>query len=361
MTIESKKRFIISVSYFALIIALVYIAIEYTIGLLTPFLIGCLVASLLKPGINFISAKMRIPRKAVAVISVVLFYVLAGILFTWLGFGIFAGMKNVIARLPEIYSTDIQPAFLLIFENVQKTLAGFDPLMAQPVEEMSTSLLQSAGALISSLSSQVIGLISSAVTSLPGLLLSTVLAIISSVFFAVDYSKITGYIARLFPSRQRKFLFEVKGFATGIGLTYLKAYSVILLTTFLELSLGLSALRVEGAIALAALIAVMDILPVLGTGLVLLPWSIVALVQGNTILAIGLVVLYLIITVVRNIVEPKLVGKQIGLHPLIILICMYVGVKVFGFIGLFILPVLAMIVKYLYDNGKLHDSDHIEE
>ena len=78
-------------------------------------------------------------------------------------------------------------------------------------------------------------------------------------------------------------------------------------------------------------------------------------------LAIRLVVIYFIITVVRNIVEPKLVGNQIGLQPLVMLICMYVGVKVFEFIGLFILAVFAVIVKYMYDNGKLHYSDQIKE
>ncbi len=361
MTIEKKKQFIISAVYFALIIAIVYIVIKYALGLLTPFIIGFLVAFLLKREINFISDKLHIPKKVVAVVSVVLFYVVAGVLLFLLGVSIFSGMKDMIVRLPEIYSTEIEPAFSEIFENMKNTIAGFDPFMVQPIEDMSTSLLQSAGSMISDISSKVIGFISSAVTSVPGLILSTILAIISSVFFAVDYSKITGYIAGLFPPQRRNFLFEVKGFATGIGLTYLKAYSVILLLSFIELSVGLSMLRVEGAIAVAALIAAIDILPVLGTGLVLLPWSIVALIQGNTMLAIGLAVLYLIITVVRNIVEPKLVGSQIGLHPLIMLICMYVGVRIFGFIGLFILPVFAVIVKYMYDNGKLHYSDQIKE
>ena len=110
----------------------------------------------------------------------------------------------------------------------------------------------------------------------------------------------------------------------------------------------------DKAIHIAALIAVIDIMPVFGTGTVVIPWSIIELVKGNTLFAIGLAILYIIITVVHNILEPKLVGKQIGLHPLIMLICMYVGVKVFGFIGLFILPIIAAIMKYLYDNDKIH-------
>jgi len=127
-----------------------------------------------------------------------------------------------------------------------------------------------------------------------------------------------------------------------------------MLITFIELALGLSVLRVEGAITIAALIATIDILPVFGTGGVVIPWAIIELIKGNTPFAIGLAVLYVIITVVRNILEPKMVGKQIGLHPLAMLVCMYVGVKLFGFIGLFALPVALVMVKHLYENDKIH-------
>jgi predicted PurR-regulated permease PerM len=111
---------------------------------------------------------------------------------------------------------------------------------------------------------------------------------------------------------------------------------------------------VDGAITVAAMIAVIDILPVLGTGGIVVPWIIIELIKGNMPFAFGLATLYLIITVVRNILEPKLVGKQIGLHPLVMLMCMYVGLKLFGFIGLFVLPVAVVIVKHLYDNDKIH-------
>jgi len=128
----------------------------------------------------------------------------------------------------------------------------------------------------------------------------------------------------------------------------------MMLITFIELAVGLSILRVDGALSVAVLIAFVDILPVFGTGTIVIPWGIIELLKGNTLFAIGLAILYVIITVVRNVLEPKLVGKQIGLHPLVMLICMYVGVKVFGFTDLFILPIIAVIMKYLYDNDKIH-------
>lgn len=123
------------------------------------------------------------------------------------------------------------------------------------------------------------------------------------------------------------------------------AYVFIFLMTFAELAAGLLLLRIEGAFAIAFLIAVLDILPVLGTGTVLLPWAVIAFAGGNARMGIGVIGLYLIITVVRNIVEPKLVGKQMGLSPVVMLPCMIVGLHFFGILGLFGVPLLASFLK----------------
>ena len=354
MTIERRKNFIINIIYFALIIAVVYIAIKYVLGLLMPFIIGFIVALLLKLVINFTSEKLHVHKKVVAVALILLFYCATGFFLSWIGVRFLTELKDGIIKLPEIYSVNIEPAIHKIFENAEKITAKLDPVMVQAFQNMAASLSQSVGSVVSNISSTAIRFISSSVSSLPGLILGIIFAVISSLFFAMDYSKITGYVARLFPSQNRNLLAEIKDFATGIGFKYAKAYATLMAVTFAELALGLSILRVDGAITIAALIAVIDILPVLGTGAVVVPWIIIELIEGNMPFAIGLAVLYLIITIVRNILEPKLVGKQIGLHPLVMLICMYVGLKIFGFIGLFALPIAVVIAKQLYDNDKIH-------
>jgi sporulation integral membrane protein YtvI len=354
MIVEKRKNFIINVIYFALIIAIGYIAIKYALGLLMPFVIGFIVALLLKPVINFVSEKWRIHKKAAAVILILLFYGAAGFSLSWIGVRLVMALKDGIVQLPEMYSTNIEPAIYELFDNAEKLIERLDPLMVQAIKDMAASLSQSVGSVVSNISSKAIEFISSAVSFMPGLFLSIVFAVISSLFFAMDYNKITGYIARLFPAKNRNLLIELKDFATGLGLKYVKAYALLMAVTFAELALGLSLLRVDGAIGVAALIAVIDLLPVLGTGGVIVPWIIIELIKGNMPFAVGLGALYLIITVVRNILEPKLVGKQIGLHPLVMLICVYVGLKLFGFIGLFVLPVAVVIAKHLYDNDKIH-------
>jgi sporulation integral membrane protein YtvI len=354
MTIEKRKNFIINIIYFALIIAIVYITIKYVLGLVMPFIIGFIVALLLRPVINFASEKVHVHKKIVAVALILLFYGAAGFFISWLGVRVVIELKDGIIKLPEIYSMNIEPAINQIFDNTAKMIAKLDPMLVQAIQNIAASLSQSAGTVVSNISSTVIGFMSSSASSLPGLLLGIIFTVISSLFFAMDYSKITGYFVRLFPAQNRNLFSEINKFAAGIGFKYVKAYAILMAVTFAELALGLSILRVDKAILVAALIAVIDLLPVLGTGGVMVPWIIVELIKGNIPFAIGLAVLYLIIIIVRNILEPKLIGKQIGLHPLVMLICMYVGLKLFGFIGLFALPVAVVIAKQLYDNDKIH-------
>lgn len=119
------------------------------------------------------------------------------------------------------------------------------------------------------------------------------------------------------------------------------------------MSIGLSILKISNSILIAALIAIIDILPILGTGGILLPWAIISIITGNIGLAIGLVSLYLLILIIRQVLEPKIVGNQIGLHPIVTLICMFVGAQLLGFIGLFLLPILVTILKKMNDEGVI--------
>ncbi|MDK2967660.1 sporulation integral membrane protein YtvI [Lacrimispora sp.] len=354
MTIDRRKNFIINIIYIVLIIGIVYIFIKHILVLVMPFIIGFLVALVLKPVINFVSTKFHVPHKIASVALVLLSYVGISSLVSWVGVRFVILIKNSIVRLPETYAIQIEPAIRDIFENVENVSAKLDPMMVQVIQDIAASISQSTGSVITKISSTVIDFISSSVSFLPGLFLGIIFAVISSLFFAIDYNKITAYLSNLLPSKNPGLFTEIKGMATGIGFKYVKAYAILMAVTFAELAIGLLLLRVDGAIEVAALIAVIDFLPVLGTGGVVIPWIFIELIQGNFPLAFGLTALYLLITVVRNILEPKLIGEQIGLHPLIMLICMYVGMKIFGFVGLIALPVTIVVIKYLYDNDKIH-------
>ena len=119
----------------------------------------------------------------------------------------------------------------------------------------------------------------------------------------------------------------------------IRSYVLIMLLTFAELSVLFSLFDIEHAVLKAGVIALLDILPILGTGGIMIPWAVTSLVLGYTRLGLELLLIYGIVTVVRNYVEPKIVGTQLGLHPIITLVSMFIGLRLFGFWGLFGLPV----------------------
>jgi sporulation integral membrane protein YtvI len=202
-------------------------------------------------------------------------------------------------------------------------------------------------------SALAIAAITSTVSWVPKLFVGIVLSVISSAFFALDYGIVVEFLSNLVPEKRRGLADEVKTLLGEIGVKYIKAYALLMTITFVELAIGLSVLGIDGALTIAAMTAVVDILPVLGTGGIVVPWAVFHLIKGNLFLGLGLAILYLVITVVRQILEPKVVGQQIGLHPIVVLLCMYVGVQLFGIIGLFLLPFTILVVKYLYDNGVI--------
>ena len=141
-------------------------------------------------------------------------------------------------------------------------------------------------------------------------------------------------------------------FVSTIG-KYLRAYGLIIFITFTELFIGFSILGVSYSFIIAMITALVDILPVLGTGTILIPWGVYMIFAGNYFLGIGILVLYVLITVVRQVLEPKIVGSYVGLYPLVTLMAMYIGSKVMGFFGLFLFPIAIILLKKLNDDGHI--------
>ena len=134
----------------------------------------------------------------------------------------------------------------------------------------------------------------------------------------------------------------------------IRSYVLIMLLTFAELSILFSLFGIESAVLKAALIALLDILPILGTGGIMIPWAVLTLLKGKLKLGLGLLVVYAAITIIRNIIEPKIVGGRLGLHPVVTLASMFLGAQLFGVIGLFGFPIGLSLLRYLNDNGSIH-------
>jgi len=267
----------------------------------------------------------------------------------------------ILAALFMVFiGNQIYEQILSIASQYLKT-GSFTDSMGQLLDKLSTYIPDDMQDSLKNLITEQSSKIASGITSIlgtlvlktPSFLLTLLISIIASFIIAGDYRRISLFLWNQFPERVKKFLPEVRNIMFNSVYKLVKAYLIIMLITFSELALGLTILGEKYALAIAAITALIDILPVLGSGSILIPWAVLSLINGQYPLAIGLGVLYAIILVVRQIIEPRVVGHSIGLHPLVTLMALYVGFKLFSVVGMFGLPVLLIILKSFQDTDKI--------
>ncbi len=354
MNIETQKRFLIRIGFWAVVILLVILCLKYVLPFLLPFVVAFLIAALLNRPIMFLAEKLNGKRVVPAILMTLLFYVAAAALFSLLGLRVFMFVWETVRALPQLYRNTLEPALETMFSSLEVYLDELDPAVVTALMDNMNSALGSLGSFVTNASVRIISYISGIAAAVPGSFLNVIITIIVTFFLAIDYPKVTGFILRQLPEKADFYIGEVRDYVGGTLLKCLASYALILCITFLEISVGLTVLRVPNAILIALCIAVFDILPVLGTGGIMIPWGIISLIMGKWVLGLGLLALYLIITVIRNIIEPKIVGHQVGLHPVVTLLSMLAGLQLFGIIGLFGFPITLSLLKNLNDRGVIH-------
>ena len=335
MDIQKKKDFLINFAYWCLIAGGVYLAFEYLVPVSMPCLLGIAVAWL----VVWISRKIHCTHRLFRIGLSALFYGIIGLLVALLAVKSVSAVTGIVKWLPELYENKLEPIVTMAYSWVRETVRMLDPAMMGTLESLLESLLVSLKNMITALSASAVNLVSKIVTGVPNLILSLLAMIFSTVFVVADYERISAFSRTHVPAGVQKILGNVRAYLTDTLFVVIRSYALIMILTFTELSILFSLFGIHNPVIKAALIAVMDIMPILGTGGIMIPWAVTSLVLGYTKLGLELFLIYAIVTVVRNYVEPKIVGAQLGIHPIISLVSMFVGLRLFGFWGLFGLPV----------------------
>ena len=350
---ERRREFIINIAYYAIVITLAFLCLKYVVKWIMPFVVGFIIALIMKPSINAVCRVTKLNRKLCTVVMLIIDYAILILIMWGLGSKLFTSLKDLFTQLPSYYNDTISPLFDTIYKAVIDFSARISPDTMSWVYSMYESLSDNVREFIVRFSSGMVSWLANTTTKLPFFLISFVFTILSSVFISMDYSGIFEFVKRQLPPKAAVFLSDARRHLGKSAAGYLRAYGIILVMTFTELSIGFLILRIKGAITLAAIIAVADILPVIGTGGILIPWAIVMLINRDLFVGIGLLVMYLIITLIRNFTEPKIVGDQLGLHPLVTLISIYVGYRLLGVTGMILLPVTVTILVGLHKTGRI--------
>ena len=345
MSTEKKIQFIVNTIFYGAIVCIVLIACSYLIPILFPFIISFVFASILVVPARILAGKNSKIRRVCAIAVGVVFFAALFWGVAVLGVALVDWFMGFLKFVPRLYQEEILPMLNYIYMEITERMTFVDPELTEKINEVFQNFIGNIGNYISSFSMNAIKVISGGIAGIPGLIIKLILMVISCFFFLLDYDKIMAFFAGLVPKGKEKAFETIQWYVKNTLLVYIRSYTLLFLMTYVELTIGFQILGIPYAPIIALIIAVFDILPVLGTGGILLPWTVVLLVMKNYPMGIGMFVLYLIITIIRNTMEPKLVGKQIGLHPLATMISLYVGLKIIGFWGMLIFPTTLAVIS----------------
>ena len=332
-------------------LAVLYIGAKYLFPLALPFLIGWAVAFLARPIAHKVGELLHLPIKPVRVFFSLLFTVGA---LSLLGFFLFRVLSEAIRLTRDLATSDAFSRLLVsLFAPLEKlfpegTLGGFE----EGAKDALTSLLSTLAQSVASLFGKVAG-------AIPELLLFLLVSVISSVYFSLDLENINQKTLKLLPRRIGEWLVRFKDGFLKTAIRYLYSYLILGLITFSIMTLAFVLFGVEYALALALLVALLDALPVIGVGTVLVPWGVVRLLLGDTRLGVSLLVLFVFNAILRQFIEPKVIGDSLGISPILSLVLLYVSYGVFGLFGVVLIPLFTVILRVLTDGkGKFTLKEH---
>lgn len=343
-TLKRYTRFLLTA---VLIAAIIYLVFKYALPLLLPFLFSLLISAIVLPLVGYLHRKMHFHKKLTAAVLVTILYLILAGLLMLAGRWIYLSASSAV----DWFNTRFVPDINALLEKIDALLHNSDSALMTWLYSLKDSLIATLQPKVVQLSTSVVTKLASGV---PSFAVKVIISVVATYFFALDYDNIRRAVtSRMSESLYQKSSAAFQSLRSTIG-QYLRAYSLIFLITFAELAIGLLCAGVKRFALIALGIAIFDILPILGSSMIMLPWSIITLLRGNYQQGIILFVVYLVVVIVRQFIEPKIVGERVGLHPLITLVAMYVGLKLFGGLGLLALPLTCAVIQQLELAGVTH-------
>lgn len=344
-----NKEKIATISHFFVAILagilLAFVGIKYVLPIILPFILAWGIAFAVRRPADFIARKTKISKKILRpLVAILLILSLIG--------GIVYLIIRVASEAWQLFSSLAEGGKLV--NIISSLLNPFDNLFADSgiAPELEQKLVSAVSGLLSELLSSSAGVLTAVASSIPKILLFILVTSISAIYFSIDLEHVNNAIRAILPKRINSAISGFKKTSLSVLLRYMRSYLLIMLLTFAIMIFGLTLLRVRYALLLAIIIALLDLLPIIGVGTVLIPWSAWMFITGDIKMGIGLLVLFAVSEIARQIAEPKIFGTNLGIHPLLTLVLMYVGYSVFGIFGLLVIPAFSIIISVLLAKSK---------
>lgn len=339
---------------FCLLVSVFFIwfLFEYTLGVLFPFALGFAIGVPIHHLSKKITKERKIAQKLCAILLLLLFIsalitliggLLSRLLFEaeslieWLQSEESGFSERISSLLESLNRISSKIPFIAELEKIE----GLEGL-GESIDERLSAMLDS---FVTNLASSIPALALKIAKSTPRVLIGIVVSALGCFYFAIDYSNIKKSISDALSPNLKEKLSRAKSVSGSALKKYLRAYLLIMLITFVEVLTGLLILRIPYAFLIALGVAFLDMLPIFGTGAVLIPWAIVSFILKDVGTATGLLIIYGVATIVREVIEPKIIGASLGIHPLITLFAMFLSLRFFGVAGLLLSPFILIMIK----------------
>lgn len=336
-----KKELIKNTLTVVVTIVGIYLFFRYIVTLLLPFLIALGIAYLFNKPVSVLNRRTKLNPKIISALILITALALLSIIT-------FAIVNRIVTEIGELLNTisENSDVYVAQFFGIVNGITEKLPFLKSIEGNISETVSEAVKSMITSLTAKLPSFIASIISALPSILIFSVIIILSSYYFCADFNEIKSRILHILPSGLRKRFLTFKKRLTLTGVRYLKACAIMLIITYFELLVGFLMLKIPYALTLSLVVAAVDMLPILGVGTVLLPWALWCYFTADTYTAVGLIIIFTTVTVVRRFIEPKVIGQGIGLSPITTLVAMYIGFKLLGLGGLFFSPLFAILILH---------------
>lgn len=332
---------------FSALLPALWLGLKYLLPIAMPFLLAGLLALSAEPLVSFFHTRCRMPRAAATGLGVTMALMILSLILLVMGALLLRQLRALADVLPDLEGTAEQGITLLedrLLTLTEKAPSSIRPMLARSVE----GLFSDGTAMMSDLASLLLSAASGVVSRLPDGALGLGTWLLAGFMISARLPSMRSFFRHKLPHTWHDTYLPMFHRLKKATLGWLSAQLRLVGITFLILLLGFIALQIPYGPVWAALICLVDALPVLGTGTVLIPWSAICFLQNDSLRAIGLTGIYAIICLIRSVLEPRLVGKKLGLDPLITLAAMYTGYRLWGIGGMLFSPILAVITVQLF-------------
>ena len=336
---------------FSLIATILFIYVGFRLlGFFMPFVIGWFISYIASPIVNWLEKRVKIVKKLGSALIIIAVFGAVGILIYFIGSKLWKEIASLIQNMPKMYQ-DLESGFGEIGSSLNGVFKVLPAGLQDAWHTMTSNLDKTMGDLMGRISEPTVAAAGNVAKRIPSVLIATIVTFISAYFFIAERDEVIEWAKKVSPEpvvRRMSMVIDNLKFAVG---GYFKAQFKIMGVVCLILVIGFVILKVHFYFLLALLIAFLDFLPFFGTGTALIPWALYKLLVKDYRMVVGLIILYGVTQLVRQLIQPKLVGDSMGMRPLLTLLFLYIGYKAGGIFGMIFAVPIGMIIINLYKAG----------